>query len=275
MATWLAGERVAAATDPSTADIVRTEDSETQKAVKELLLPGVAEALADDSTLGPFLQTVVGDAVAGQLENRGWISSRIDPTDPRITIITLRDLIAETFYGDIYGDTFGDNRFPSPVYKDIYLVALDPTTRRVPADLIDGSEAAAGALAVASTATVNAAVAQAKADQAYALALAGGTGTVTVGVATGFGAPSWGMGVTGTRVGSVILLRGQVVPAGSNIIAGAVIATGAWVSGQKLAARTDTGSVLLRTTSTTLEVDQVLSGVPSWIELDGVTLNAS
>jgi hypothetical protein len=93
-------------------------------------------------------------------------------------------------------------------------------------------------------------------------------------VAVGFVTASWGAAPARATWLGQSLLSGHVAADTATIAPGAVLVTGgAWTTGTKTVAITDTGTVLLRSTATALEVDRILSGTtPTWVSLDRIIL---
>lgn len=104
----------------------------------------------------------------------------------------------------------------------------------------------------------------------------GGGGTVSgsrtnLTVATGFAVPAWGVTPSTMTVGPDRHLAGHIARAAADIVVSAVLCTGTFTAGKKSTAVTDTGVVLLVTTSTQITVSQILVGAsPTWVSLDGV-----
>lgn len=117
--------------------------------------------------------------------------------------------------------------------------------------------------------------AQDRADAAYILAETGSTGTIPVAAAVGFIAPAWGVAPSARKFSKTAFLFGQLERQTANFETGTTLVTsGAWLAGQKFTALSSAGVVLLRTTATTIEFDQTLTGTsPVWVSLDSVRIN--
>lgn len=105
--------------------------------------------------------------------------------------------------------------------------------------------------------------------------IAGSTVTVTktnLTPATGFGVPTWGTAPESILIGTDRHLIGHIQRGSADIVANAVLVSGATLTaGKKVVAVSETGAVLLRTTATAIEVAEILSGAaPEWVSLDGV-----
>lgn len=100
----------------------------------------------------------------------------------------------------------------------------------------------------------------------------GASARVALTIATGFVVPTWGSNPTTSTIGTDQHLAGHISRGAADIIANAIlISGGTFTAGKKVVVDSETGSVLLRTTATAIEVAQLLVGAaPQWISLDGV-----
>lgn len=167
-------------------------------------------------------------------------TGNVSPDDSSILLLSYLDVAGTVFYPATYPTSYPE-RDPDAAVQKTVKAALLGTDGKIPDRLGGGG----GSISPVRTALT---------------------------IATGFIVPSWGSTPSRMTIGPDIHLAGNIGRGAADILANAILCTGGvFTPGRKATATTDTGTVLVRTTNTTIEVDQILSGAsPQWVTLDGV-----